>query len=225
MRSTGWPGLIIGVRRIAGSDCSTFLLPVNRQLSKLKSLPISSLDSLLFPYRRCSVNRFRSKAFTLVELLVVIAIIGILVGMLLPAVQSVREAARLTSCKNNIRQISLAAQNYQAAHQRLPPGWKANSSSSELGWGWNSYILPFLDQNNVFEDIEFREKLLEPINESIVASETPGFLCPTSTNDSRTFVLATGAAPNMESIELGRTHYPGCIGTSVGFDVMPNGEL
>jgi hypothetical protein len=108
---------------------------------------------------------------------------------------------------------------------QFPPGWTAKNSPSKLGWGWNSYILPFLDQNNVFEDIEFSEKLLEPINEAVVATEMPGFLCPTSTHDTRSFVLATGEAPNMESIRLGRTHYPGCIGTSVGFDVMVDGSL
>jgi len=170
--------------------------------------------------------RFKQRrAFTLVELLVVIAIIGILVGMLLPAVQSVREAARLTSCKNNIRQLSLACQNYQSANEKYPPGWRANTSPSEYGWGWNSAILPFLDQNNVYEKIDFNEKLLEPINEAAVGSEIKGFLCPTSTNDSLTFKLETSEAPNTEFIELGRTHYPGCIGTSVGFDVMPDGSL
>ena len=95
----------------------------------------------------------RSKrGFTLVELLVVIAIIGILIGMLLPAVQQVREAARRSACSNNLKQSILAAHNYESAHQNMPPGnfWVDNPDVNN-NWG-NSFwvaMLPFMEQGNL----------------------------------------------------------------------------
>ena len=100
----------------------------------------------------------RNAAFTLVELLVVIAIIGILIGMLLPAVQSVREAARRTACMNNLKQIGLGCLNFESAYQRFPSnGMESNAfflgnqeppGSIENG-GWAYQILPFIEQENV----------------------------------------------------------------------------
>lgn len=92
------------------------------------------------------MRRIQTKGFTLVELLVVIAIIGILIGMLLPAVQQVREAARRTQCLNNLRQTSLACMNYESAHQNFPPG---NGLSSAWGNSFWPYILPFIEQGNL----------------------------------------------------------------------------
>ena len=97
--------------------------------------------------------------FTLVELLVVIAIIGILIGMLLPAVQQVREAARRTACANNLRQIGLATLNYESAFQKFPASWQlpyANNlgSSPTTGWSTQALILPFLEQGNLFDNVK-----------------------------------------------------------------------
>ena len=90
-------------------------------------------------------------AFTLVELLVVIAIIGILIGMLLPAVQQVREAARRTACANNVRQIGLAVHNYESAHQEFPLGAPLDTG----GHGMWTFILESIEQGNVFDLCEF----------------------------------------------------------------------
>jgi prepilin-type N-terminal cleavage/methylation domain-containing protein/prepilin-type processing-associated H-X9-DG protein len=87
-------------------------------------------------------------AFTLVELLVVIAIIGILIAMLLPAVQMVREAARRIQCANNVKQQSLAMLNYESAHQRFPPGVSTGRAM------WSAYILPFIDQGVLYNSID-----------------------------------------------------------------------
>jgi len=96
-----------------------------------------------------TLTRSRSAAFTLVELLVVIAIIGILIAMLLPAVQSVREAARRIQCANNIKQMSLAMLNYESAHSNFPPGF--NSSGKTL---WSAYILPFMEQGPLYASVD-----------------------------------------------------------------------
>jgi prepilin-type N-terminal cleavage/methylation domain-containing protein len=97
---------------------------------------------------------YRSSAFTLVELLVVIAIIGVLIGLLLPAVQMAREAARRISCQNNLKQLVLGTINYSESYRRLPIGAKTALTRSQMGWndgyGWGVAILPFMEQEALF---------------------------------------------------------------------------
>ena len=130
----------------------------------------------------------RRLAFTLVELLVVIAIIGILIGMLLPAVQQVREAARRTQCANNIRQLTLAAHNHESAFMYFP----SPAAGSLEGYSLISKTLPFVEQANLHSQIDFDQDLLQglawnptinPFYETLVAQRVNVLECPSENGD------------------------------------------
>jgi prepilin-type N-terminal cleavage/methylation domain-containing protein/prepilin-type processing-associated H-X9-DG protein len=126
----------------------------------------------------------RSSGFTLIELLVVIAIIAVLIALLLPAVQQAREAARRTQCKNNVMQLGLALNNYMMAHEVLPPGTQNETgpiqSIEGAGYhmGWMTQILPYLEQQNVYNHIDFTKSVYDPINVPVRQQKIAGFICP-----------------------------------------------
>ena len=128
--------------------------------------------------------RGNRSGFTLVELLVVIAIIGILIGMLLPAVQQVREAARRVSCANNCRQLGLAALNYESARQELPSAWLLPSGepadANKDGWSAQAQLLPFLEQDNVFGQLDLDQAFDSVENAAGASAVIEVFVCPSS---------------------------------------------
>ena len=96
------------------------------------------------------------RAFTLIELLVVIAIIAVLIALLLPAVQQAREAARRTQCKNNLKQMGLAIQNYHDTMRVFPPGRiRSHVNNLQLSFSVHAYLLPYIDQTNLYNQINF----------------------------------------------------------------------
>ena len=136
--------------------------------------------------------------FTLVELLVVIAIIGVLVALLLPAVQAAREAARRAACQSNFRQVGVAMQNFESAQGHFPsgqnvwrgrfncanPGGRTGNVTGRIGWGWGTFILPYLEQQAVYNRMDFEMPGVEEPwfanGDSFVAAATqlPVYLCP-----------------------------------------------
>lgn len=122
------------------------------------------------------------RAFTLVEVLVVIAIIAVLVSLLLPAVQSSREAARRLQCTNNLKQIGLALFNFETTHKTFPAGYVSQYDSSGNdtgpGWGWASMILPQMEEAAIHNVIHFDRPIEDPINGVRVANIS-GYFCPT----------------------------------------------
>ena len=176
-------------------------------------------------------HTLRTQAFTLVELLVVITIIGLLVALLLPAVQAAREAARRGQCANNLKQLGLAALNYENAYDMFPPGhgympsWAIQSTANagKNVWSWPVRLFPYLDQSalmtiveaNWDADIGKGWAMSSPMG-AAQGTQIPTFLCPSDLgaqrrwNESQTCVVGTGST--VWTQKTGRLSYAGNYG-------------
>jgi len=118
-----------------------------------------------------------ARGFTLVELLVVIAIIGILVALMLPAIQAARESARRMGCQNNLKQIGLAAENYSHTNRHLPPPMVGDEQFKKLGSTF-VLLLPYLEEGNRFSQYDLTKEVYDPVNLPITSKPVDIYLCP-----------------------------------------------
>ena len=165
----------------------------------------------------------QQKGFTLIELLVVIAIIGVLIGLLLPAVQKVRESAARLQCTNNLKQIGLAMMNYESTYNRFPAGYLDNMTTNRpnsaatsnpdpiTGWGWGTLILPYLEQESLYKSININSIAMNNTYAGTIAfrkTVIKSFLCTSDDTGLNTFTIS-GTGGNFE---LAKSSYAGVNG-------------
>lgn len=179
-------------------------------------------------WRKC-LSRRRYDGFSLVELLVVITIIGVLVALLVPAVQSAREAARRMECSNRLKQIGLALHNYAQARGVFPPGcivfaaaypgfdpWNEASGTkpNRHGTSWMLMILPYLDHANIFDSWDFSKNVVG--NASLAQTDIETFYCPSRRNTLRRSDQKKNRMLDKDWI-TGGNDYGGCLGAGNGW--------
>jgi prepilin-type N-terminal cleavage/methylation domain-containing protein len=166
-----------------------------------------------------SIRRAQRLGFTLVELLVVIAIIGILVALLLPAIQAAREAARRSQCTNNLRQIAIAALNYESSKKQFPVGrWKGTTADNKTvpQWGHLAYILQYIEADSTYQLVDFTPGV-ETAKSPARLQKPTVFICPSDAEDRmNNDVCAASTDPNSGWLNSGRASYRGNGGNDTG---------
>ena len=139
-----------------------------------------------------TTKRHAAGAFTLIELLVVIAITGVLVGLLLPAVQAAREAARRMQCINNLKQLGVGFSNFASAKHGFPP--RRYSRPNEGYTGWGMFLLPYIEQENLYNAYNWKYDFYDPLNKNVVETVIPEFVCPSSARGPGEYIICSGTA-------------------------------
>ena len=166
------------------------------------------------------MRRTSVRGFTLIELLVVIAIIGVLIALLLPAVQAAREAARRIQCGNNLKQVGLALHNYHDAVGSLPPGLLSkpgpDGDNTGPGWGWAAMILPQIEQAAVANAINFGLPIEAPANQTARLTKINMFVCPSDASFQPQFTVVddstSSSALGAPICDVASSNYVGMFG-------------
>ena len=207
--------------RFVGTHC-----PLHRAAHTRTDSIMTSIHGLNAEHARKSLavtRRIAPRAFTLVELLVVIAIIGILVALLLPAIQAAREAARRSQCTNNLRQLGIAALNYESSRKEFPYGRRSGTvanpdgtASTVVQWGHLVYILKYTEEDAIYNMIDFRPSppALGTAQQDARLQQPAIFLCPSDYPDRMDEVACSQADKSW--LGAGRTNYFGNGGSKTG---------
>jgi prepilin-type N-terminal cleavage/methylation domain-containing protein len=165
---------------------------------------------------RCKRIARGSRAFTLVEILVVVAIIGMLVALMLPAIQQARESARKTQCANNLKQIGIAMHTYMLNHQAFPPGYTSkvlpDHDDGGPGWAWSSMILPFIEQAALSDLVVPTASVESSAAEAVRLSSVPIFICPSDDTFEPLVEIPEKGSDNI-ICQMAASNYVGSAGT------------
>lgn len=169
------------------------------------------------------------RGFTLVELLVVIAIIGVLVALLLPAVQQAREAARRMQCTNHLKQIGLAVHNYHDTYNALPAGWIHRGGNGQPNYGWAVAILPFMEQAALYDELDpgtiplYERYTSSATDEDKRLLQTPiaGYRCPSDVTKDLNDKCNFGS----NHFQIATSNYVGNVGTAATTQLIDGGGV
>ena len=182
----------------------------------------------------CAQTFLVRRAFTLIELLVVISIVGLLTALILPAVQSAREAGRRAQCTNNLRQVGIALQSYHEAQRTFPcggyeirgsfkPGWESLPAKNREKWAapeareyaWSMMLLPQLERADLYAAIDRGKAYDDKVNWGVARMIIPAYLCPSGANKE---TMTTPFAVVDKEFQCARLHYGGIYGETLPFD-------
>jgi prepilin-type N-terminal cleavage/methylation domain-containing protein len=180
--------------------------------------------------RIVAMRSHNRNGLTLVELLVVLGILGLLFGLLIPAVMHARESARRSQCRNNLKQLGLALHNYHDAHQVFAMGYVAKADDpgadpatldAPSGFGWGTIIIPYIDASPLYNQFNLALPCWNLANAPRVRIGLPVYLCPSAPDGDTPVIIPTGPPSSTSTVTFGRSHYVANAGQEPPWRLSP----